>query len=90
MCLASSGGVNPQCTGLAEMVCNPEFIIQGLLGLQLARHQQAFLLGREGVVERPLPHRLKPAGGKVGWGEGVGFEDCRCTGMKHIIETDDV
>lgn len=45
---------NTQCTALAGMVCNPEFIIQGLLGLQLAWHRQAFLLGDWGVG-RPFP-----------------------------------
>lgn len=45
---------NTQCAALAGMVCNPEFIIQGLLGLQLAWHRQAFLLGDWGVG-RPFP-----------------------------------
>ncbi len=68
---------NTQCTGVAETVCNPEFIIQGLLGLQLAWHQQAFLLRGGGG---PLPHSLKPAGG---------FGDWSCTGMRRITEADD-
>lgn len=48
------------------MVFNPEFIIQGLPGLQLARHQQAFLSG--GGETLPPSLRLKPAGGGLGIG----------------------
>lgn len=75
VCLVSNVR-NTQCIGLAGMVCNPEFIIQGLLGLQLAWHQQAFLLG-----QGPLPPlSLKPAGGFWGlelhWDEVHNWSGC--------------